>query len=101
MKQLTEADFESHTAAGTVLVDFHAPWCAPCRQMEPILDAFAGEATGVEVHKVDVDAEPGIAERYGVRGLPTLVLFKDGQPVDMRTGFQAIHQIRGFVAAHA
>jgi thioredoxin 1 len=64
-----------------VIVDFWAPWCAPCRVMSPILEELAGERDDLRVVKVDIDANQGAAARYGVLAAPTLIVFKDGAPV--------------------
>ena len=70
-----------------VLVDFWAPWCAPCRAIAPSVEALAETYTGkVKVGKLNVDDHPNIPQRYGIRGIPTLILFKDGQPVDQLVG---------------
>jgi thioredoxin 1 len=64
-----------------VIVDFWAPWCAPCRVMSPILEELAGERDDVRVVKIDIDAHQDAAARYGVLSAPTLMVFKDGAPV--------------------
>jgi thioredoxin len=64
-----------------VIVDFWAPWCAPCRVMSPILEELAGERDDVRVVKVDIDANQIAAARYGVLSAPTFIVFKDGAPV--------------------
>ncbi len=86
--ELTEANFNEIIAAGQpVLVDFWAAWCGPCRLVGPIVEELAGAYEGkVLVGKVDVDANPGLSSRFGIRGIPTLLVFKDGQVVDKQVG---------------
>jgi thioredoxin 1 len=64
-----------------VLVEFWAPWCGPCRMVAPVLEQIAGERADVEIVKINYDEEPAVGQRYGVMGLPTMVLFRDGEPV--------------------
>ena len=70
-----------------VLVDFHAQWCGPCKAMAPALDQVATELAGkVKVVKVDVDENPAVTGKYGIRAMPTLILFKGGQVAAQHTG---------------
>ncbi|HSB40016.1 MAG TPA: thioredoxin [Gaiellaceae bacterium] len=64
----------------TVLVDFWAEWCGPCHAIAPVLDQIAEERSDLRVVKLNIDEEPEIAQRYGVMSIPTLILFKDGEP---------------------
>jgi len=86
---VTDQTFEEEVLRSgvPVLVDFWAEWCAPCRMIAPILEELAQEYEGrVKVAKLDVDTNPRTAMAYGVRAIPTLLLFKDGQPVDQIVG---------------
>jgi thioredoxin 1 len=86
---VTDASFEQEVLKATepVLVDFHAQWCGPCKAMAPALDQVAQELTGkVKVVKVDVDENPHVTGTYGIRAMPTLILFKDGKVAAQHTG---------------
>jgi thioredoxin 1 len=90
-KVLTFGDdnFEKDVLQSTVpvIVDFWATWCAPCKAISPVIDAIADEYDGkVKVGKVNVDDNPGTPGKYGVRGIPTIILFKDGKVVDQVVG---------------
>lgn len=81
---------EVENASGVVLVDFTATWCPPCKALAPILDSVAARYAGrAKVVKVDVDENPAVSARYGVRGIPNLLFFKDGQVVNQAVGYQA------------
>ncbi len=72
-----------------VLVDFWAPWCAPCRMVAPIVEELAGEYVGrVSVAKLNIDENPMVAARYGIHSIPTLMVFKGGVPVHQLVGFR-------------
>ncbi len=86
---ITDADFEQTVLKATtpVVVDFWAPWCGPCRAIAPILDKLAGDYEGrLTIAKVNTDDHQRWAGEYGVQGIPTLIVFKEGQPVERLVG---------------
>jgi thioredoxin 1 len=86
---VTDASFDTDVlkASQPVLVDFWAEWCGPCKQIAPALEQIAQELAGqVTVAKLDIEASPTTPSRYGVRGIPTMMLFKDGQMTAMKVG---------------
>ena len=82
MRDVTDETFEDDVldAARPVVVDFWAPWCGPCKAIEPALQEIADATDKVEFVKLDIDANPRIADRYGVLSLPTVMLFAEGEP---------------------
>lgn len=88
---LTDQNFESEVAGSDipVLVDFWASWCGPCKMVAPIVSEIAEEYAGkVKVGKVNVDEEPALAGRFGISSIPTLILFKNGQPANVSIGYR-------------
>jgi thioredoxin 1 len=81
VKELTDANFENEVlnAEGTVLVDFYATWCGPCKMMAPIVDGIAEKRTDVKVCKLDVDEARDTAIKFGIMSIPTLMVFKNGE----------------------
>jgi thioredoxin 1 len=87
--ELTDSSFETEVLKSTVpvLIDFWAIWCGPCRMVSPIVEEIAGDYAGkLKVGKVDVDSNPATAMQYGIRSIPTLLLFKDGQVIEQIVG---------------
>ena len=87
--QLTQDTYEQEVmkAEGTVLVDFYADWCGPCKMMSPVIDKLAEEYEGkIKVGKVNVDECGDLAQKYGIMSIPNMIFFKNGQPVDRVVG---------------
>ncbi|WP_186388749.1 MULTISPECIES: thioredoxin [unclassified Stappia] len=86
---VTDESFEADVlkASGTVVVDFWAEWCGPCKMIAPALEEISEEMSGqVKIAKLNIDENQNMAMKYGVRSIPTLILFKDGQPVSTQIG---------------
>ena len=91
VKALNDSNFESEVIKeeGTVLVDFFATWCGPCRIMSPVIDEIADERTDVKVCKVDVDEARDVAIQFGIMSIPTLIVFKDGEEKERVVGYRS------------
>jgi thioredoxin 1 len=99
--KVTDESFEKDVlqASGPVLVDFWAEWCGPCKQIAPALDQISEElADHVIVAKVNIEESPTTPSRYGVRGIPTMMLFKDGQMTSMKVGAMPKQKINEWLA---
>ncbi len=92
---ITEKNFNEEVVSSgkPVLVDFWASWCGPCRMLSPVVDQLADEISDVKFGKVNVDEEPGLAQKFGVMSIPTLILFKDGKAVNQSIGVVPKEQI--------
>ncbi len=103
LPELSDASFDAEVlqAEGPVLVDFGAEWCHPCRQLDPIVEELAREWAGkVKVFHLDIDANVDTTMKFGVMGVPTLILFVDGQPRERLTGYVPKKRIVKQLAPH-
>ncbi len=99
---VSDNNFESEVLKSDkpVLVDFWAEWCGPCRALGPKLEELSEEMSGVKIVKVNVDESPEAPAKYGVRGIPTMILFKGGEQVDQVVGNQPVENIKAILEKH-
>jgi len=100
---ITDDTFENEVAGSTipVLVDFWAQWCGPCKAIAPLLDDIAAKYAGkVKIVKLDVDSNPATPPKFGVRGIPTLILFKEGQVQATQVGLLSKTELMSFIDTH-
>ncbi len=98
---LTTGNFVEETAKGVVMVDFWATWCMPCKAMAPVIEEIASQTKGkVKVGKVDIDANGRLANQYGIQAIPTIMIFKDGQPVETLVGVQSKAAVINALSKH-
>ncbi len=100
LHQVDQSNFQQRVIENSkpVLVDFYADWCGPCRAQAPILEALASEyADRVDIVKLDVDQDGEIAGQYNIRSIPTLILFKDGKPVNVQVGVNTANQLKTLI----
>ena len=100
LTQITQKTFQDQVIknAKPVLVDFYAEWCGPCRAQTPILENLAGEyADRIDIVKVNVDQDADLSSRYNVRSIPTLILFKGGEAVNVQVGMSTVNQLKSVI----
>ena len=101
--ELTDSNFEETLlrSSTSVLVDYWAEWCGPCKMVAPVLEELAEELEGkITIGKIDVDSNRDSAAKQNVMSIPTLILFKDGNPVDQRVGALTKNQLKDFINEH-
>ena len=100
---VTDASFEADVlkSGEAVLVDYWAEWCGPCKMIAPVLEEVASTYAGkLKIAKMDVDANQEVPAKYGIRGIPTLILFKNGQEVAKKVGAMSKSQLTAFLDSH-
>jgi thioredoxin 1 len=96
----TALDNELRQSKEPILIDFWAPWCGPCRAMSPAVEAVAEKLAGnAKVYKINVDDNPALSPRFNLRGIPTLILFKDGRETNRLVGLSSREQIEALVTS--
>ena len=103
LKTVTDQTFEAEVLKSPlpVLVDYSAEWCGPCKMVSPLVEESARQYEGrLEVAKLDIDSSPRAPSRYNVRGIPTLMLFKDGVPIATHVGSLSKRQLEAFIDKH-
>lgn len=97
---ITKDNFDAEVlkAKGTVLIDFWASWCGPCRMLSPVVDEVADEHADVKVGKINIDEEPELAQQFDVMSIPTLMVFRDGEKIRESVGVVPKEQIENLIA---
>ena len=91
-------NFDSLINDSTVLVDFYANWCGPCKMLSPVLEELSSSRSEVKVVKINVDEEEYLSRRFGVMSIPTLVLFKNGKEIDKKVGYMSLDEINEWIS---
>lgn len=95
--KVTDTNFDGVTNDGVSLVDFFAPWCGPCKAMSPIIEELAKEYPNVRIGKLDVDENPETSSKFGIKSIPTIILFKDGEVVSRKVGMSSKDQLKSII----
>tara|TARA_Y100001960_G_scaffold181346_1_gene190239 strand:- start:1685 stop:2005 length:321 start_codon:yes stop_codon:yes gene_type:complete len=100
LSQTTDATFQQDVIdnkGNITIVDFWAPWCGPCKQLMPVFEATAEENASVNFVKINIEENPETPTNFGVRGIPTLIMFKDGEAIDAKSGFMPQADLQAWI----
>ena len=97
MKDLTTNDFDATIASGISVIDFWASWCGPCKMLTPILEELSNEIDTAVFYKVDADENSVLVDEFGIRSIPTVMIFKDGEPIASQTGAHPKVKMKKFI----
>lgn len=97
LHDITDNNFDDNIKGDKTLVDFFATWCGPCKMLSVELEMLAKENNSLKIVKVDVDKCPNIARKFGIMSVPTLLLYKDGNMVDKKTGYMPVENINEWI----
>lgn len=99
LTQTTDTAFQAEVIENSniTIVDFWAPWCGPCKQLMPVFEATAAENENVNFVKINIEENPETPTKFGVRGIPTLIMFKDGEAIDAKSGFMPQADLQSWI----
>jgi thioredoxin 1 len=95
--KVTDTNFDGIVSEGISMIDFFAVWCNPCKAMSPIVESLSEEIPNVKIGKLDVDDNPGISSKFGIRSIPTIIFFKDGEVVNRKVGMSSKEELRSII----
>jgi thioredoxin 1 len=98
--KVTDSTYQSFTESGIALIDFKAEWCRPCLALSPIVEELSNEYDNVRIGKVDVDENPETSKQLGIRSIPTILIYKDGQIVEKHVGGASKAQLKSLIDKH-
>lgn len=100
-EKVTESNYQDFTSSGIVLLDIKAEWCGPCKVLSPIIDQLSEELTNIKIGKMDADESRDTCQQLGIRSIPTIIIFKDGQIVEKHTGMIQKPQLVSLLEKHS
>jgi thioredoxin 1 len=98
--KVTDSTYKDFISDGVALIDFHAIWCGPCKALSPIIDELANEYTDVKIGKIDADENSETTQELGIRSIPTILIYKDGEIVEKHVGGASKAQLKSLIDKH-